>query len=122
MAKKVLVVEDEPGIVTCLDFLMKQSGYEIQVAGSHGQALKILEGFTPDLILLDIMLPGRSGLELCQTVRENPDWGGMKIIFLTARGRDVDIEKGMAIGGDAYITKPFSTRALVEKVREVLGE
>lgn len=120
MPRKILIVDDEPNIVVPLQFLMEQSGYEVQTASSGEEALETIQKDIPDLILLDIMLPGIDGFEVCEIVRLNHEWQSVKIIFLTARGRDVDIAKGMVLGADAYISKPFSNTDLVEKVGEVL--
>ncbi len=121
MSQRILIVEDDPSIVISLEFLMKKAGYAVEIARDGEEALNKIQGFGPDLILLDIMLPLRDGFEVCQSVRENPEWKDVKIVFLTAKGRDTDVTKGMAMGGDAYVMKPFGTRELVEKVREVLG-
>jgi DNA-binding response OmpR family regulator len=121
MQKKILVVDDEPNIVLSLEFLMNQSGYAVSKAGDGNHALQILEEDPPDLILLDVNLPGRSGYEVCEAVRANPAWKGMLILMLTAKGRDVEREKGLALGADDYITKPFSTQEVVDKVRELLA-
>ena len=120
MAKTVLIVDDEPGIVVPLEFLMKQNGFSVMVAHSGEEALAFLNEKKPDLILLDIMLPSCSGFEVCQRVRENPGWKDIKIILLTAKSREVDMAKGMALGADAYVTKPFSTRELVKKVAQMI--
>jgi DNA-binding response OmpR family regulator len=122
MGKKVLIADDEPNIVASLEFLMKQAGYDVRVANSGDDALEAVRTFGPDLILLDVMMPRMSGYDLCQKVRENAAWQGIKIIMLSAKGRDVEVTKGMAVGADAYVTKPFSTRDLVAKVQEMLGE
>jgi DNA-binding response OmpR family regulator len=121
MAKKVLIVDDEPNIVISLEFLMKREGFEVLVAGDGEAALQQIAGHVPDLVLLDVMLPKRNGFEVCQQVRANPDWGGVKIIMLTAKGRDTEIAKGLALGADAYMTKPFSTKDLVAQVKQMLG-
>ncbi len=122
MGKKVLIADDEPNIVVSLEFLMKQRGYVVKVAGNGEDALSAVGDFGPDLILLDVMMPRMSGYDLCQKVRENPAWAGIKIIMLSAKGRDIEVTKGMAVGADAYVTKPFSTRDLIAKVQEMLGE
>ena len=121
MGKKVLIADDEPNIVVSLEFLMKQKGYDVRVGGDGQQALAAVGEFRPDLVLLDVMMPRLSGYELCQKVRENPAWAGIKIIMLSAKGRDVEVTKGIAVGADAYVTKPFSTRDLLAKVAELLG-
>ena len=122
MAKRILIADDEPNIVVSLEFLMKQKGYAVKVVGTGSAALDAVGEFNPDLILLDVMMPGMSGYELCQKVRENPQWAGTKIIMLSAKGRDIEVSKGMAVGADAYVTKPFSTRDLLARVQELLGE
>lgn len=121
MAPSVLVVDDEPNIVLSLEFLLKQVGYEVRVARDGEQALESVAATPPGLVLLDVMMPKRDGYDVCQTIRANPDWVGIRIIMLTAKGRDVEREKGLALGADEYITKPFSTRDVVEKVRQFLG-
>ena len=121
MAKTVLVVEDEPNIVLSLEYVIKKAGYEVRVARDGGEALKAVEEAAPDLILLDVMIPKRDGYDVCQTIRANPAWNDVNIIMLTARGREVEREKGLALGADAYITKPFSTRELTDRLKRVLG-
>lgn len=122
MPKKVLVADDEPSIVTALEFLMQRMGYEVRVARAGEEAMNAIERERPDLVLLDIMMPGRSGYEVCKRVRERADLQGVKIVMLTAKGRDAEVEKGLAMGADLYVTKPFSTRELMEQVRALLGE
>lgn len=122
MAKKILIVDDEPNIVISLEFLMAQNGYNVFIARNGEQALDLIPEIKPDLILLDVMLPNRSGFEILQILRKEKETKHIKIILLTARGRDQDITKGITLGADAYITKPFSTRALVEKVKETLNQ
>ena len=120
MQKKILIVEDEPNIVVPLQFIMKENGYDVTVAFSGEEAVDSISAFKPDLILLDIMLPGIDGYELCQMIRQKPEWEKIKIIFLTALGREADMAKGLALEADAYITKPFSNKEVVQKVRELL--
>ncbi len=120
MSHSVLVVDDEPNIVVSLEFLMKKAGYDVRTAKDGNEALSAIEAHVPDLVLLDVMMPGQSGFNLCQTIRANPDWANIRIIMLTAKGREVEREKGMALGADDYITKPFSTREVVERVRQYL--
>jgi two-component system, OmpR family, alkaline phosphatase synthesis response regulator PhoP len=119
MASRVLIADDEPNIVISLEFLMKQRGYETRVARDGDEALAEVESFKPDLVLLDVMLPRRSGFEVCQKLRAD-GWTDLRIVMLTAKGRDVEIEKGLALGADAYVTKPFSTGELVERVAGLL--
>ena len=122
MGKKILIADDEPNIVVSLEFLMKQQGYEVKVARDGEEALAAVAAFGPDLILLDVMMPRMSGYDLCQKVRENPAWQGIRIIMLSAKGRDVEVTKGMAVGADAYVTKPFSTKDLLAQVKLILGD
>ena len=121
MAKKILIADDEPNIVISLEFLMKSNGFEVKTAGDGEAALRLVTEFRPDLILLDIMLPLKSGYEVCQKIRENPDVSGMKVVMITAKGRDIEVAKGLALGADAYITKPFSTQDLLDKVKSLLS-
>jgi DNA-binding response OmpR family regulator len=122
MGKKILIADDEPNIVVSLEFLMKQKGYTVRVATNGEDALHAVGEFAPDLILLDVMMPQLSGYDVCQKVRENPAWAGIRIIMLSAKGRDVEVNKGMAVGADAYVTKPFSTKDLIAQVAQMLGE
>ena len=121
MAKKILIVDDEPNIVISLEFLMKKEGFEVAVAGDGEEALAKVDSFAPDLVLLDVMMPKKSGYEVCEALRADPARAGLKIVMLTAKGRDTEVAKGLAIGADAYVTKPFSTKDLVARVRELLG-
>jgi len=122
MANKILVVDDEPNIVLSLEFLMKQAGFQVRTASDGEAALAAVAAEAPDLMLLDVMMPRKNGYEVCQAIRANPDWKGIRIIMLTAKGREVEREKGLALGADDYITKPFSTQEVVERVRELLAE
>ncbi|MBB3232053.1 response regulator transcription factor [Halomonas stenophila] len=119
---KVLVVDDEPNIVLSLEFLMQQAGFEVTTAGDGQTALDCVAAEPPDLLLLDISLPGISGFDVLERLRADPALARLPIIMLTAHGREVEREKGLALGADDYITKPFSTQALVEKVRALLDE
>jgi DNA-binding response OmpR family regulator len=121
MANKILIVDDEPNIVISLEFLMKKEGFEIAVAADGDEALAKVDSFAPDLVLLDVMMPKKSGYEVCEALRADPARAGLKIVMLTAKGRDTEVAKGLAIGADAYVTKPFSTKDLVARVRELLG-
>jgi DNA-binding response OmpR family regulator len=121
MPASVLVVDDEASIVLSLEFLMKQAGYRVRVANDGEAALAAIAEEPPDLILLDAMMPKRDGFDVCQTVRANPDWSRVRIVMLTAKGRDVERDKGLALGADDYITKPFSTREVVDRVKQLLA-
>lgn len=122
MTKKILIADDEPNIVMSLEFLMEQSGYQVAVARDGEEALQLMARFAPDLVLLDVMMPLRNGYEVCQSIRENPAWDKVKIVMLSAKGRDLEVSQGLALGADAYVTKPFSTKALIAQVRELLEE
>ena len=119
MAHRILIVDDEPNIAASLEFLLQRGGYEVRVAHDGEEALAQAESFQPDLVLLDVMMPKLNGYEVCQRLRQNGR--AVKIVMLTARGREVDEEKGKALGADLYVTKPFSTRELVAQVRELLA-
>ena len=121
MRQKVLIVDDEPAIVASLEFLLGRGGYDVRVARNGEEALTEAERFDPALVLLDVMMPNLSGYEVCQRIRQGPRGRNVKIVMLTARGRDVDVEKGMALGADLYVTKPFSTKDLVARVKELLA-
>jgi DNA-binding response OmpR family regulator len=120
MSKKVLIVDDEPSIIVALQFLMEQSGYATVVAFSGEEAMEAVAQHHPDLMLLDIMLPVVDGFEVCQRVRENPDWNDIRIVLVTALGNEANVTKGLDLGADAYVTKPFSNADLVAKVKELL--
>ncbi|PWW47769.1 response regulator receiver domain-containing protein [Melaminivora alkalimesophila] len=121
MTHKVLVADDEPNIVVSLEYLLRREGYEVLLAADGDEALATLRRERPALVLLDVMMPGRTGFEVCQEVRADPELEGVRILMLTAKGRDTDISKGLALGADGYMTKPFSTRELVQKVAEMVG-
>lgn len=119
--KKILIADDEPNIVTALEFLLRKSGYEVLVARNGGAALKLIEDERPDLVLLDVMMPVKSGYEVCQRLRERAEWRHIKVVMLTAKGREVEMNKGLSVGADLYITKPFSTQELVQKINALLA-
>lgn len=121
MVRKILVVDDEPNIVLSLQFLMRKAGYQVRVARDGEEALEAMREQKPDLVLLDVMMPKRDGFDVCETIRANPDWADIKIIMLTAKGRDIEREKGFALGANEYITKPFSTREVLQRVTDILG-
>lgn len=122
MAKKVLIVDDEPNIVAALDYLLHRSGYEVSIASNGEEALRRVREFGPDLVLLDVMMPQRSGYDVCQRIRERPEWNGIRIVILSAKGRDAEVSKGLALGADLYVTKPFSNAELVAQIGQLLGE
>ncbi len=117
---KILIADDEPNILISLEYLMKREGYEVVVARDGDEALSAIRRERPALVLLDVMMPGKTGFEVCDLVRADATLAATKIVLLTAKGRDTDIAKGLAIGATDYITKPFSTRDLAQRVRELL--
>lgn len=119
---RVLIVEDEPNIVLSLEFLMRKAGLEPEVVRDGRAALARLEGEPPEVVILDLMLPGVDGFEILRELRSRPAWARTRVVVLTARGRQNERERGLELGADDYVTKPFSTRELVERVRRLLGE
>lgn len=117
---KVLIVDDEPSILLSLDFLMKKEGYEVFVARNGTEALESITENAPQLVLLDIMMPDVDGYEICSQIKQNPEKKDTKVIFMSAKSREVDIQKGYDLGADYYITKPFSNKQLIAKVKELL--
>ena len=122
MSANILIVDDEPNIILSLEYLMKKAGYTVRTAANGEQALRDIEQQRPDLVLLDVMMPRVNGYAVCQALRENPDYRDIRILMLTARGRQVEQEKGMALGADGYVTKPFATQALLDRVQALLDE
>lgn len=120
MTHKILIADDEPNIVVSLEYLLQREGYEVHIARDGQAALEAIEREKPDLVLLDVMMPIKSGFEVCASVRGNPDIADTPILMLSAKGRDTDLAKGMALGADGYMTKPFATRELVARVAEML--
>lgn len=118
---KILIADDEPNIVISLEYLLIREGYEVLVARDGQEALDAIAREHPDLVLLDVMMPHKTGFEVCQAVRTTAGIDATPILMLTARGRETDVAKGLALGANAYMTKPFSTRELVLKVAEMLG-
>jgi DNA-binding response OmpR family regulator len=120
-SKKILIVDDELSILVPLKFLLEKNSFSVELAQSGKDALDLIAQSKPDLILLDIMLPDLDGFEIFQMIRQNPEWDDIKVIYLSAKNRDVDIAKGLNLGVDAYVTKPFSNADLMEKVRRLVG-
>jgi DNA-binding response OmpR family regulator len=118
---RILIADDEPNIVLALELLMRREGHEIRSVGDGELAVEAAKAFRPDLILLDVMMPKMDGYEVCQRLRADPALKDVAIVMLTAKGREVEKEKGLALGADLYITKPFSTRDVVRRVKEVLA-
>ncbi len=121
MAARILIADDEANIVVSLEYMMRREGFEVSVARDGTQALEAIRREQPDLVLLDAMMPGMSGFDVCQAVRANDALRRTKILMVTAKGRDTDQARGLGVGADAYLTKPFSTKQLLNTVRELLG-
>lgn len=121
MTKTVLIADDEPNILISLEFLMKREGYRVLVAHDGQEACDLIMAERPDLLLLDVMMPKKTGFDVCHEVRAHADFKDTPILLLTAKGRDTDVAKGLAMGANAYMIKPFSTKELVQKIREMLG-
>ena len=120
VSKKILIAEDEPNIVAAIEFLLQRRGYEVRVARNGEEALELVAECIPDLVLLDVMMPLKNGYEVCKRIRERPEWQHIKIVMLSARGRDAEVNKGLSMGADLYITKPFSTRELMARVTDLI--
>ncbi len=121
MGKRILIVDDEPNIVVSLEWLMRREGFETLVAGDGEAALAAVEQGAPDLVILDVMLPTMNGFEVCQRIRSDARFRGVKILILSAKGRDAEVAKGLGLGADAYVTKPFSTKDLVAQIRQMIA-
>ena len=121
MSAAILIVDDEPNILISLEFLLKRAGYQVSLARDGQAALDAILRDRPALVLLDVMMPNKSGLEVCQAVRADEACQGVRILLLSAKGRDIDVAKGLALGADAYMTKPFATQDLLHKVKGLLG-
>ena len=121
MTHKVLIADDKPNILISLEFLMKREGHQVLLARDGDEALALIRSERPALVLLDVMMPGKTGIEVCQAVRAEDELAGVKILMLTAKGRDTDVAQGLGVGADGYMTKPFSTKELAARVREMLA-
>jgi DNA-binding response OmpR family regulator len=121
MSKRILIVDDEPNIVLSLEFLMRREGYQVAVAADGEAALEELATQAPDLVVLDIMLPKMNGFDVCRRIRADPRWKDVRILMLTARGRETEVSKGVGLGADLYVTKPFSTKDLVAQIKGLLA-
>jgi two-component system alkaline phosphatase synthesis response regulator PhoP len=120
MHGKILIADDEPNILISLEYLMKREGHEVLLAHDGREALEAIRQHRPDVVLLDVMMPVKSGFDVCQEVRADDSLAQVRILMLTAKGRDTDVAKGLALGADGYMTKPFSTRELVTRVQALL--
>ena len=122
MTHRILIADDEPNILISLEYLMQREGFTVSLARDGQEALDAILRDPPDLVLLDVMMPRKTGLEVCQAVRADPRLNSVRILMLTAKGRETDVAKGLALGASAYVTKPFSTKDLVARVRALLQE
>lgn len=118
--KKILIVDDEPNIVLSLDYLVRRKGFVPLIARNGTEALSAANEHIPDLIILDIMMPDIDGYDVCQTIKSDSKFAHTKIIFLSAKSRPEDISKGLKMGADKYVTKPFSTKQLLVEILELL--
>lgn len=118
--KKILIVDDEPSIVMSLEYLLRRKKFDVYIARNGTEALSTLNDTIPDLVLLDIMMPDVDGYEICEYIKSSPTLNKIKVIFLTAKSKKSDIEKGLSLGADLYIMKPFSTKDLLVKINELL--
>ena len=118
---RILIAEDDPNILISIEFLLKKAGYEVAIARDGSQALESVRAWRPDMVVLDIMLPVVNGFEVCRQLRTSSELRNIKILMLTARGRESEVEKGIALGANAYLTKPFATRELIETTRRLLS-
>jgi len=121
MSKKILIADDEQNIVISVEFLLKREGFAVSVAGDGEEALAKVRAERPDLVILDVMMPKKNGFDVCQDIRNDPDLKDTRVLMLTAKGRDTEMAKGLALGADNYMTKPFSTKDLVAAVKKLLG-
>jgi DNA-binding response OmpR family regulator len=121
MPVHALIVEDEESILLSLEFLLTEEGYSVVTAQDGATALNAAAAQTPDLVLLDVMLPHIDGFEVCRQMRANPLLKNTRIMMVTARGRESEVERGLSMGADAFLTKPFSTRELMDKIRSLLA-
>jgi DNA-binding response OmpR family regulator len=119
---KILIVDDEPNIVLSLDYLVRKKGFIPFIARNGSEALAIAEKEKPNLIVLDIMMPDIDGYEVCKQIKANPSLSHTKIIFLSAKSRQEDIDKGLAMGADQYVTKPFSTKQIMQEIIKLLNQ
>jgi DNA-binding response OmpR family regulator len=118
--RKILIVDDEPNIVMSLEYTFKKNNFEVFIARDGQEALDILQNQLPDVIILDVMMPLVDGFETLEQIKKNEKLQHCKVMFLSAKNKESDIEKGMALGADAYLTKPFSIKKVVEQVNELL--
>lgn len=120
MKKKILIVDDEPNIVMSLEYAFKKKDFEVYIARDGGEALDILKSQTPNVVMLDVMMPNVDGYQTLKKIKENTSLEDTKVVFLTAKNKASDIEKGLSLGADKYLTKPFSVKKIVSEIQELL--
>jgi len=118
--KKIVVIEDEPDILEVLTYNLRREGFEVSGAQSGSVGLSLIRREMPDLVLLDLMLPGMDGIEICRALKADPQTGNILIIMVTAKGEESDIVLGLGVGADDYVSKPFSPKELIARVKAVL--
>ena len=119
--KKILVVDDDPYILLSLEFLMKKNGFDVMVARNGHEALELVEKQVPDIVLLDIMMPDVDGYAICKHIKSSKKLKDAKVVFMSAKSKESDIQKGYDLGASLYVTKPFSTRQLLKQVQELIS-
>ncbi len=119
--KKILVVDDDPYILMSLEFLMKKNGFDVMVARNGTEALEIVEKQVPDIVLLDIMMPDVDGYAICKHIKSSKKLKDAKVVFMSAKSKETDIQKGYDLGASLYVTKPFSTRQLLKQVQDLIN-
>lgn len=119
-AQHIVIAEADPNMQVSLEYLMKREGHVVHLAADGMQALQLVQSLRPQLLLLEVQLPGKNGFEVCQALRAQPEWAGLRILFLSARAEAAEVAKGLALGADGYLTKPFSTRSLAHTVAQLL--
>ncbi|HTY07570.1 MAG TPA: response regulator [Candidatus Edwardsbacteria bacterium] len=122
MPKKIMVVDDEPYIARVIKFKLEQEGYTVISANDGITGLNKIKEEKPDMVLLDVMMPGMSGYEVCQKIKGDAELAGIPVVILTAKGQERDREQGFSMGASDYITKPFSPNRLLELVKSIVGE
>jgi two-component system alkaline phosphatase synthesis response regulator PhoP len=118
--KKILIVDDEPNIVMSLEYAFQKQGYHVFIARDGSEALVIMEREHPDVVILDVMMPQVDGYETIKMIKENPAFAKARVIFLSAKSKAADIEKGLSLGADQYFTKPFSVKKLITAVDHLI--
>lgn len=119
--KKILIADDEPNIIMSLEYTFRKNGFHVFIARNGQEALDILQGEVPDVALLDIMMPEVDGYSILSEIKKDERLSGCKVVFLTAKNKESDVEKGLSLGADAYMTKPFSIKKVVEQINDLLA-